>query len=215
MIAHRSFAARGSVAAVALAAILAGCGIGAQSSPSKLSGGKVPFDPQETPASTTTIPVARSDRRLSVFLVSGDGTRLVEVERDLAKDLSPSAERSLVSLLSPLSDAERAKGYQTFVPESTVLRSIAVVNNAATTSTLSAGSTVIVDLNDKFTEVPLGSQKLAVAQIVFTATRYYSVDYVVFSVNGKALKVPNEQGLTDQPLSRESFPALSQTLIQT
>ncbi len=185
--------------------LLTGCGVRAQGSPVVLGHDRIPFDPQEAPSSTTTSPSLLSDRTLSVFLVTGDGTRLVEVERPVNKGDNPTADRAVRSLAEPRSPAETFRGYQNLLPEGAHVQS--------TKFSTSTAKTLIIDLNEAFRQVAPGSQKLAVAQLVFTATRYYSVDQVTFTVDGAAIKVPNEQTLTDQPLSRDSFPALLATLV--
>lgn len=193
--------------AVLAIASIAACGVRPQGSPTALSRDQIPFDPQASTTSSTTSPPLLSDRSLSVFLVTGDGTRLVEVERPVAKGDNPSADRAVRSLIEPLSSVEKFRSYQSLLPEGTHIQSTSM-------STTSA-KTLIIDLNESFRQVAPGSQRLAVAQLVFTATRYYSVDAVAFTIDGVLISVPDEKSLTDKPLRRDGFPTLLDTLVRT
>ena len=184
---------------------LVACGVRAQGSPTALSRDQIPFDPQASTTSSTTSPSLLSDRTLSVFLVTGDGTRLVEVERSVAKGDNPNADRAVRSLIEPLSSAEKFRVYQSLLPEGTRIQ--------ATSMSATNPKTLVIDLNETFRQVAPGSQRLAVAQLVFTATRYYSVDSVSFTIDGVAIRVPDEKSLTDKPLRRDGFPALLDTLV--
>lgn len=64
---------------------------------------------------------------------------------------------------------------------------------------------VTVAVTRDFTALVGGNQQLAVAQIVWTVTQFPQVREVRFSVDGRPLEVPTDDGLTGAPVDRDDY----------
>lgn len=168
---------------VGLALALAGCGIGPESRPQPIA---VPTD--------TGAPAPDAERggprEITVYFVQKE--RLVAVERHV-EDVSM-ANRLGLLLAGPLS-TEASQGVTTSVPPES-LRPVVV----DTTS-----GVAYVEATRAFTEVAGASQLLAVAQVVWTVTEQPRADRVSITVDGEALEVPTDTGLSRVPVSRDQY----------
>jgi germination protein M len=110
-------------------------------------------------------------------------TRLVSAHRQVA---GPGVLRgALAALLAGPSDAERSAGVNTTIPAGTRLLDVSLANGLAT-----------VDLSTEFGTGGGSLSMLArVAEVVFTATQFPSVDGVAFRMNGVPLTVLGGEGL--------------------
>jgi hypothetical protein len=188
---------RVAVGAVLLAA-LAGCGVPTGAPAEPIPESEVPAglsSPAATPAPVpTTQPVADPAR---VYLVGGDD---VLVPR--AREITGSAqEERLEDLLDDLADgptsAERDEQLSTALPPDVEL-SVADVARGTTT----------VDIGGA-TEAPSGwASRLAVAQLVLTATSVPGVDGVLLTLDGEPVEAPLPSGaLTTGVLTAADYAA--------
>ena len=129
---------------------------------------------------------------LTVYLVR-DG-RLVPVRR--AGDGSPAA--ALAALLAGPSTAEAEHGLRSAVAPGTSAR-----------VTRRSGDLVVVDLSTELTKAEPGEQVMAVGQLVCTATAAGGVARVAFTLQGRPIDAPGDDGrLRARPLTKADFRAL-------
>lgn len=183
--------------AVVAVVVVAGCGVPNDTEPRALAPESVPFD-LLAPSTTTTTrpsPPAVVDEPASVYLVDNDSGQLVEVKRPVPAP--PSVRRALEELLQGPTETELARGLSSSIPSSTGLLDV---------QGPSAGI-VTVDLSD-LSGIAGAGQRMALAQVVFTATAADDVDSVLFEFEGQPSEVPNAAGQsTSEPLRREDFAA--------
>jgi hypothetical protein len=106
------------------------------------------------------------------------------------------ARAALAALLRGPSAAEQHQGYTSAIPGSTSLRSVSLSNGVLT-----------VDLSGRF-QAGGGSVSmlLRVAQVVYTATQFPTVDRVAFRVDGKPVEAIGGEGvLVSPPVGRADF----------
>ena len=166
-----------------LALVLTGCGIQPESRPTTIA----------VPAATAApVPDAEQGgpRQVTIYLVRDK--RLVGVERDV-EDVSLENRVALL-LAGPLS-TEASQGMTSSVPPQS-LRPVVV----DTTS-----GVAYVEANAAFTEVSGPSQLLAVAQVVWTVTEERRTNRVSITIDGEALEVPTDTGLSRVPVSRDQY----------
>ena len=172
------------VVLTALALAVAGCGIQPESRPTAIA----------VPTLTTTAAAPDAERggprEVTVYFVQ-DG-RLASVERDV-EDVSLENRIGLL-LVGPLS-SEAAEGVSTAVPPQS-LRPVVVD---------ATSGVAYVEATPAFTRVTGPNQLLAVAQVVWTVTEHRSSDKVSITVDGHALEVPTDDGLSRVPVSRDQF----------
>jgi spore germination protein GerM len=183
----------GILAVVAAASLVAGCGIDVDESPRELSA--VPFGLLDPSTTTTTERLTQAPRfqATSVYLLDNDDY-LVEVRRQLPGEVRVVS--SIGSLLTPPSEAEVNGGLRSAISSTTELRG--VVGPEA--------GLVTIDLSSEMSDVSPESVRLALAQIVYTATAVPGVDRVLFQVDGQAREVPNGEGQsTAEPLGRIDY----------
>lgn len=181
------------LAAVALVGLAAGCGIDVDDSPRDLAA--VPFGLLDPSTTTTIDPLTAAPRfsATSVFLLDNDDY-LVEVRRQLPGDVRVVS--SIGSLLTPPSEAEVNNGLRSAISSTTELRGVIGPEDGLVT----------IDLSSEISDVSPDSVRLALAQIVYTATAVPGVDRVLFQVDGEAREVPNGEGQsTAEPLSRADY----------
>lgn len=183
--------------AVVAVVVVAGCGVPNDTESRALAPESVPFD-LLAPSTTTTTrpsPPAVVDEPASVYLVDNDSGQLVEVKRPVPAP--PSVRRALEELLQGPTETELARGLSSSIPSSTGLLDV---------QGPSAGI-VTVDLSD-LSGIAGAGQRMALAQVVFTATAADDVDSVLFEFEGQPSEVPNAAGQsTSEPLRREDFAA--------
>lgn len=184
-----------AVAVIALTATVAGCGVGTDEEARDISADAVPFDllaPTSSTSTSSTTPVARVT--VPVYLVDS-ANLLVEVRREVALPVTISA--VVDALLEGATDEEAAKGFRSAIPAGTQLLSSDL--------DLQTG-VVVLDLSAGFAGVVAGEQRLALAQVVFTATGLRTVNGVLFEIDGELSEVPDGEGAAKAtPLARRDY----------
>jgi hypothetical protein len=124
--------------------------------------------------------------RLSVYLVRGEHVSPV---RRVVPRTPAVAAAALRALLRGPTAAERRAGYGTTIPAGTALRSVSVTRGVAT-----------VDLTRRY-ESGGGSLSmlLRVAQVVYTATRFPTVERVAFRLDGRPVEAIGGEGVAVSP----------------
>lgn len=190
---------RSRVVVAAVLAVLTGCGVTTAGSPEEFVPSDVPYGllssapPSATPSSVP--PVSDQPR---VYLVSPDDT-LVPTGRDVdGGGLSARLADLLAELSAGPTPDELDEELTTALPPGAELSVVAV-----------DGDTVTVDLTGPG-EAPSGLQsRLAVAQIVLTATSLPEIRAVFLTSDGDPLEAPLPTGeLTTAPLQAEDFASL-------
>lgn len=184
--------------AVTVMVAVGGCGVPIESSSRPISDG-VPFGllspAPSSPPATVTAPTPAETVTVDVFLVRGD--RLIGVQRQVLAPVS--VPTTLAALLEGPDDGEISAGVRTAISVSTRLLSTEV-----------EGETVRLNLAGSFGQAQGGEQRLAVAQLVFTATSVAGVRGVSFALDGRPVEIPTGDGtLRGGPVGPEDFPALA------
>ena len=194
--------ARWSTIGLATVAVmaLAGCGISAQATPEDINATKVNVDLSEG----TAAPAVAGIGGPKVYFLGPDRKSGVEVLREAGRNVTANdANALLAALLEGLTQAERDKGWLTWIPGDT--RLVAVPS-------LQTDGTLVVDLNRAFFGVQSDSQRKAVAQIVYTATGIDGVKGVRILIDGQRTPLPIRDGrLSDQLLDRNDYRDLDPT----
>lgn len=140
--------------------------------------------------------LARGLGRVFLASGSGDGTRLRAVPREDA-----SGEPIIEALLDGPNEAELDADLRTLLPSDLDL--------------ISAGqnsSTFTIDIGDAILELTGAELRIAIAQLVFTASEIDGVLGVVILVDGQRREWPNGSGeLRSTPLGVYDFPGLAET----
>lgn len=183
-------------AAVALAVVLAGCGVPTGGEPSAIAPSEIPYGLTE-PSPTTApsaVPEAVADTSRVHWISAADTL----VPR--AREISGSARRErLASLLGQLaagpSTDEQAEQLSSALPPEVRLRVTALEDGTAT-----------IDV-DALGQVPAGSStRRAVAQVVLTATSVPGVRAVLLELAGEPIEAPLPSGeLTARPLTAQDY----------
>ena len=176
--------------------LLAGCGVPDDDVPQALAPESVPFSLLATSTTTTTTvpkPPPLVDELVRVYLVDNLSGRLVEVSRPVPAPATVG--RALQTLLEGPTEDELARGLSSSIAGSTQL--LGVEGPAA--------GVVTVDLSD-LSGIAGEGQRVALAQVVFTATAAPDVQAVLFKFDGEPSEAPNAEGeSTAEPLRREDF----------
>jgi hypothetical protein len=187
------------LAIVAVLAVLSGCGVTTGGRPEELPRSDVPYgllSPTTTTDAPPSVPPTGSQPR--VYLVSADDV-LVATGRDVGGAGSRARLTNLLAQLSagPTAD-ELDHELTTALPPGAELSVVGV-----------EGDTVTVDLTGPG-EAPSGLQsRLAVAQIVLTATSLPEIRAVLLTSDGDPLEAPLPTGeLTTAPLEADDFDSL-------
>jgi spore germination protein GerM len=180
------------IAALALAA----CGLPEDSSPRVISEEALPPDLTDGPAATTTIPPELAEDR-QVFLVkqlADDQYRLEPVPRQVRADATTEAKiaSTLESLVRRPGGDDPALG--TRVPETLLIQGVTLTDN-----------TLTIDLSADMASVENISQRLAFAQLVFTATQFDEVDNVRFTIDGDEQNAVDGTGGAVPLVTRASY----------
>jgi Sporulation and spore germination/Immunoglobulin-like domain of bacterial spore germination len=133
--------------------------------------------------------------KLAVYLVRAGHVAPV---RRVATGTAAPARASLTALLAGPSASERRQGYTTAIPVRTRLRAVSLTHGVLT-----------VDLSGRF-QSGGGSQSmlLRVAQVVYTATAFPSVERVAFRLDGRPVAAIGGEGvIVSPPVGRPSFEA--------
>jgi spore germination protein GerM len=169
-----------------LALVLAACGIGPETQPTPID---VPRD-----TGTEARVQEGGPREVTVYFVRGG--RLVRVERDVP---DASMENRLGLLLLGPTKEEARDGLMSAVPPQS-LRPVFVD---------AASGVVYVEATPAFTQVSGSNQLLAVAQVVWTATEHPGTSRVSIVVDGQALEVPTDSGLSRVPVRRDQYASVA------
>jgi Sporulation and spore germination/Immunoglobulin-like domain of bacterial spore germination len=131
----------------------------------------------------------------AVYLVRGE--RVVPVRRHVPRTQAV-AVASLAALLRGPTAAERRSGYASAIPPATVLRGVSLARGLLT-----------VDLGSRFRAGGGSlSMQLRVAQIVYTATQFSTVDRVRFRLDGRPVAAIGGEGVVvAPPVGRAAFEA--------
>ena len=172
------------VVVVSAAALLAACGgSGGGSSPTPTATVTVTSTPSASP-SPTTAPTATpsATTTLSLYFLRGEG--LGVAERRVPVTTKP-ATAALEALLAGPAASERAAGLTSAVPSGTRLLGLSI-----------NGTTARVDLSARFAAGGGSlSMQARVAQIVYTLTRFKTVETVMFMLEGSAVEALGGEGL--------------------
>jgi spore germination protein GerM len=180
--------ARRWIAAVAVVALAAGCGLSPDDEPNAIAPENLPpglIDPN--PGTSTTLANSPGTSTVPVyFLVRvGDATRLIEVEREVADDSSPAAR--VGALLTQPTAEETDDGITTALPADLILVDEPALDEEEHILT--------VNLSRELNLLEGAELTRAVAQIVWTATELDDVQRVRFLVEGEPIPVPDDEGV--------------------
>jgi len=169
----------------------AGCAVQPDTAPNDL-----PADRADVFGEPATGDVAAGTNRIYLLAPTDADSpqRLRSVQRD-----TPTAPASVLgSLFAGPNAQERTAQIDTAVPTDVELL-----------GARPTGSVLTVDVNDVFDELTPDALRLAVAQIVTTATEIEGVDEVVLRIDGESRVWPLGNGeLTDRPLSAFDYPGV-------
>ena len=187
-----------AIALVTLVALGTGCGIQPDTRPRSLAADEVPYglldEGPPLPSPSTSVPPVDQVNVAVYFLL---GERLQPAPRALPDPPTPG--RVVNTLLEGPTDEEAVSGLRTAINPTT-----------QASVTRPTPEIVAVDLTPDFAAVPGLEQRLAIAQIVFTATGIKGVVGVRFSVGGAPIGVPLPDGtVTAEPVDRSAFPVLA------
>jgi spore germination protein GerM len=174
------------------ALVLAACGVQDDRSPRELAAEDVPFD-LLAPSTSVAASLPQSGVDTTIWFVDNDG-QLSLARRSLPPPVEVGA--VLEALLEGVTEAEANNGLRSNITSDTELRDVTGPDDGLVT----------VDLSSNFLTVSREQQRLALAQIVFTATSLPNVDRVLFRFDGEQAEVPGAgDELTSEPLTRDDF----------
>ncbi len=201
-----------AVAALGLAGVigLAGCSLRQDDNPRAISPQSLPSALFQDANTSTTAARNPSIQQQSLFLVHTEGTTeslsrvAIPIEApENPADLPKAIIEKLV--LSPPTDAE----HSSFIPPGTRVLKVEQRDNL-----------LDIDLSAELGLVESSRQRLAVAQLVFTATAIDGIDFVRFSIDGNPSAVPLDDktsevgamiGRADFPKTRPDAPVTTST----
>ena len=180
------------VVSVLIAALATGCSIQPEAAPNDLSAER--SDVFGDPA--TGDEAAGANR---IFLLVPADTEQPERLRSVQRDVPMEPEAVLESLFAGPNTEERDEGLDTAIPADVELLS----------TPRAVGQVLTVDVNDVFDELTPDGLRLAVAQIVSTATDIDGVQSVQLRIEGELGVWPLGNGeLTQRPLTKYDYPGL-------
>jgi spore germination protein GerM len=172
-------------------AVLAGCSIQPEASPNDL-----PDEVANVFGEPATGDEAAGTNR--IYLLAPPDVDAPQRLRSVQRDVAPAAESVLESLFAGPNADERDAQLDTAIPADVELLDARPV-----------GQVLTVDLNDVFDDLTPDGLRLAVAQIVSTATDIDGVQSVQLRVEGQPRVWPLGSGeLTDRPLTQYDYPGL-------
>jgi spore germination protein GerM len=191
-------------------ALAGGCGIPEDSKPQAAEQVSLPPQLIEPPSSTTPQPISEAEVR-TVYLVrtatSPDASDTLQPVRTQVRNPPKASEvpRAVIEQLLRLPTAEQQSlGLRSDIPSSVQVLS----------ASLDPGGDVLtVDLSN-LGKVEGPKQRLAAAQIVFSATELPGIRAVRFETDGQPTTIPLEDrsSAVGQPITRDDFPKLKQAL---
>ena len=191
----------------AVAASVAGCGVGPQSRATLIPSGELPsleqspspsVSPSPSAPPSPTAPASSSPPAYfvpsTVYLVSNGALVAESRPRSQTGTLSD----LLSALLRGPTDAEASRGVSTAINTSPALLGASVQDGLAT-----------VDLSSAFGDIRAPDQVLATAQVVMTSVSFPGVESVQISLGGKAAQMPLADGtLSWAPLTFADYASL-------
>ena len=182
-----------ALAVVALAAT-SGCSIQPDASPTDL-----PAERVDVFGEPSTGDEAAGTNR--VYLLAPTDTDARQRLRSVQRDVPTTPAAVLASLFAGPNATERAEQIDTAIPTDVVLLAVRPV-----------GQVLTVDVNDVFDELTPEGLRLAVAQIVSTATDIDGVQSVQLRIEGEPSVWPLGNGeLTDRALTKYDYPGLAES----
>jgi spore germination protein GerM len=180
-----------ALTSIALAVITAGCSIQPEASPNDL-----PDEVANVFGEPATGDEAAGTNR--IYLLAPPDVEAPQRLRSVQRDVAPAPESVLESLFAGPNADERNAQLDTAIPADVELLDARPV-----------GQVLTVDLNDVFDDLTPDGLRLAVAQIVSTATDIDGVQLVQLRVDGEPRVWPRGNGeLTDRPLTKYDYPGL-------
>ena len=177
---------------IAAALMFAGCSIQPEASPNDL-----PAERAEVFGDVETGDVAAGTNR--IYLLAPTDPEEAPRIRSVQRDVPTTPQSILSSLFAGPNATERDSLLDTAIPADVELLS----------DPRPVGEVLTVDLNDGFGELTPDGLRLAVAQIVSTATDINGVESVQLRIDGEPRVWPLGNGeLTDRPLTRFDYPGL-------
>lgn len=133
-----------------------------------------------------------------IFLLSPTTVDEPQNLRSVLRDVSPNASAILGSLFAGPNADERADTLDTAIPSDIELLSARTV-----------GQVLTIDLNDVFDDLNTSGLRLAIAQIIATATEIEGISSVQVRIEGERRVWPLGNGeLTERPLTIYDYPGL-------
>jgi len=181
-----------AIALLAVVGALSACAIQPEAAPND-----VPAERSGVFGDPTTGDVAAGTNR--VFLLAPTDAEEPQRLRSVLRDVQPTASAVLGSLFAGPNAEERTEQLDTAIPSDVEL----------TSAPRTVGEILTIDLNDVFAELTPDGLRLAIAQIVTTATEIDGVRAVQLRVDGERRVWPRGNGeLTDDALTEFDFPGL-------
>ena len=131
-----------------------------------------------------------SEEGTAVYYSNESCTRLVSVSRDI--DLADDPQENLEILLREMKKVSRDSEYKSAIPDGVIINSAVVTNNIVT-----------VDFSTGYNKLEENEDLICRAGIVYTLTQIDGINYVSFSVSGKAML--DTDGKAVGALGRDSF----------
>ena len=131
-----------------------------------------------------------SEEGTAVYYSNESCTRLVSVSRDI--DLADDPQENLETLLREMKKVSRDSEYKSAIPDGVIINSAVVTNNIVT-----------VDFSTGYNKLEENEDLICRAGIVYTLTQIDGINYVSFSVSGKAML--DTDGKAVGALGRDSF----------
>lgn len=176
---------------VVVAASTAACAIQPEASPRD-----IPIEERGVFDAPATGDVAAGTNR--IYLLAPTDPDDQQQLRSVLRDVSNDPEELLRSLLSGPNDSEREEGLDTAIPPELELLSARTV-----------GRVLAVDVNDAVNDLTPEGLRLAVAQLITTASELEGVQAVRLRIEGEDQVWPLGDGeLTDRPLTVFDYPGL-------
>jgi hypothetical protein len=171
--------------------LISGCSIQPDASPSDL-----PADRAEVFGDVATGDVAAGTNR--IYLLAPTDPEAPQRLRPAQRDVPAAPKSVLDTLFAGPNAAERSAQVDTAIPA-----------DAQVLAARPVGQLLTVDLTDVFDELTPDGLRLAVAQIVATATDIEGVQSVQLRIDGEERVWPLGNGeLTDRPLTKYDYPGL-------
>lgn len=189
-------ARRAAAGLLGVLAVAAGaCGVPQDPAPRVLDASALPEE-LAVPSTTTTSTQAPVPRQaVQLYFVDGEALGL-PVERDLATPTGPIA--ALEALIAGPTEEEASAGLTSGIPVEMVIR----------TSDLTDG-VLRVDLAEGALEQIEGElQRLAIAQLVYTATELPGIDWLWVLIEGEPRALPTDEGDVEAPVGRVHYASL-------